>query len=118
MKRIWFATIFLLLCVGLCTGEQLYVRKVYSDINNEISKIEKYEKADDIAEGVNNIKKYWDKNNNLLFTIADHGVLDDLSTAIRSLDAKDEELKKDLTEVKSITKVFYENQKITFANIF
>lgn len=118
MKRIWFATIFLLLCIGLCTGEQLYVRKVYSDINSEISKIEKTESTAARAECVDKIKKYWDKNNNLLFAIADHGVLDDLSTAIRSLDAQDEELNKDLTEVRSITKVFYENQKITFANIF
>lgn len=118
MKRIWFAVIFMLIASSLCVGEQMYVKKVYNDLNNEISKAEEYNDFDDVLQAIKNIQKYWSDNNDLLFTIADHDVLDDLGTAIRSLDADDEDLKGTLKEIRALNSVFYENQKVTFANIF
>jgi hypothetical protein len=118
MKRIWFAVIFLIICTSLCVGEQVYIKQVYTDLNNKISSAQKYTGTDEMQTAVDNIKKYWDKNNDILFTIADHGVLDDLSAQIRSLNVKDDDIQNNLAQIKALLKVFYENQRVTISNIF
>ncbi|MFR5874939.1 MAG: DUF4363 family protein [Eubacterium sp.] len=118
MKRLWFAGIFIVIVISLCVGEQIYIEKIYSDLNNEISKAEQYESQEDLEAAIKNIQNYWDKNNDLLFAIADHGVLDDLSAEIQSLDPNDEDIESVLTDIRALNKVFYENQRISPTNIF
>lgn len=118
MKRIWFAVTFILIAISACIGEQMYVKQVYNELNSKISEAEQCETYEDLEGAVNSIQSYWDKNNDLLFTIADHGVLDDLGAEIRALDAYDEDIEGTLSELKAVNKVFYENQKVTMANIF
>lgn len=118
MKRIWFAVVFILIAAALCAGEQTYVKQVYNELNSEISRAEQYESPEDLADAIKNIQNYWDDNNDLLFTLADHSVLDDLGTSIRSLDPNDEDVKSVMAEIKALNDVFYENEKITLANIF
>lgn len=118
MKRVWFAAVFIAISISLCIGEQMYVEQVYNGLNNEISKAEQCESYEDLEAAISGIQTYWKKNNDLLFTIADHGVLDELGTGIRSLDAYDDDIEGTLSELKAVNKVFYENQKITMANIF
>lgn len=121
MKRIWFAVIFLVIAGILCVSEQYYVKNVYHDLTLKIETAQNYaekENKEQLNNSINEIKKYWDKNNELLCTIADHGVLDDLGTEINSLNADDpEEAKNSLKTSKALTKIFYENQRTSFANI-
>ena len=32
MKRVWFAVIFMILCVASCIGEQIYLTETYDEI--------------------------------------------------------------------------------------
>lgn len=118
MKRIWFAILFLALSVGLCVGEQMYSKKVYNDINSIIAEYDENGNNEDKSRTVNRIKDYWDKHNDLLFTIEESEALNELGQAISGLDPDDKDIPKSLNEIKTINKFFYENQRITAANIF
>jgi hypothetical protein len=118
MKRIWFAIAFISIITLLCVGEQKYVAKVYNDLNDEIATSLSASNQKDLSNSINSIQKYWKDNNDILFAIADHGVLDDLSAEINSLDSNNEDVKSDLSEIKSLLKVFYENQRVTISNVF
>ena len=79
MKRIWFAIVFLIVSVALCTGEQCYVKQVHGNINTRVEQaIEQLENKDkqQLKSSVKGIKEYWERYNNLLFALSDHGVLD------------------------------------------
>ncbi len=106
MKRIWIAIAFLTLAIGICTTEQIYLEKTYTTINQFVDE----GKSDEIVQ-------YWKKRNDILYAFSDHKVLDNLSEAINELDHTDDK-KKALTEVRAISKTFYENQRINFSNIF
>lgn len=121
MKRIWFAIVFLIVSVALCTGEQCYVKQVHGNIGTKVEQaIEQLENEDkqQLKSSVKGIKEYWERYNNLLFALSDHGVLDDLGAKIRTMEASDEDIAAELSEVKALNEVFYENQKISVANVF
>lgn len=121
MKRIWFAIVFLLLSVILCTGEQYYVKKVHSNIDTRVEEaIESLNSKNksQLNYSIKEIKEYWNKSNNILFCISDHGVLDDLGAQIRAVDASDEDVAGELSQIKALNEVFYENQRVTPANVF
>lgn len=121
MKRIWFAIIFLIVSVALCTGEQYYVKKVHNNIDTKVEQaIQQLENKDkqQLKSSVKGIKEYWERYNNLLFSLSDHGVLDDLGAQIRTIDAEDEDIAGELSEIKALNEVFYENQRISAANVF
>lgn len=106
MKRIWIAVVLLSISIGICTAEQIYLERTYTQINKMVDE----QNTDEIVE-------YWKKKNDILYAFSDHKVLDSLSEAIEELNyAKDK--KKALTEVRAISKTFYENQRINFSNIF
>ncbi len=121
MKRIWFAVIFLVLAVIICVSEQYYVKNVYIDLTLKIETAQDYAENNNkekLNNSISEIKRYWDNNNELLCTIADHGVLDDLGAEINALNADDpEETNNSLETTRALTKIFYENQRISFANI-
>lgn len=121
MKRIWFAIVFLIISIALCTSEQYYVKKVHNNINTKVEQaIEQLENKDkqQLKNSIKGIKEYWERYNNILFSISDHGVLDDLGARIRSIDTDDDEIAGELAEIKALNEVFYENQRISAANVF
>lgn len=118
MKRIWFAIIFLAISVGLSASEQMYVKKVYNDLNTMISEYSEYNDFADMLKGISNIEEYWDANNDLLFSIEDSNTLDDLGFAIYKLEANKANYKKTMKEIEMISRFFYRNQRVTLANIF
>lgn len=118
MKRIWIAVAFLCVSIGLCTAEQLYVQKVFNDLNVIIAQAEEYESYEELSSSVTKIKNYWDKHNDVLFALTDSDTVNELGQAIIKLDAKDEDFRQSLSELKTVNRFFYRNQRITFANIF
>ncbi len=118
MKRIWIAVAFLCISIGLCTVEQMYVQKVYNDLNSIIAQAEEYENYKELSSSVNEIKRYWDKHNDLLFALTDSDTVNELGQAITKLDAENEDFNESLAELKTVNRFFYRNQRITFANIF
>ena len=118
MKRLWFALIFLFIAAGLCFAEQYYINDFYNNLSEKISAAERYEKDGDaqLSEAISDIQDYWQKHNDLIFTLTNHGVLNDLSSEIHSLNT--ENAKEGLPKTRAFLIAFYENQRITFANIF
>lgn len=117
MKRIWFAIIFLAITIGFCVGEQIYVKKVYDDLNRQISEATEYEDFEDLVNSIVNMQMYWQKHNDILFSISYQDNLDDLSIAIKTLDPQDDDIYLKLQEVKACNFVFYENQRLSIANV-
>lgn len=118
MKRIWFAIIFLALCIGLCIGEQIYVKQVFYDLDEKISIAQQYSNKDELKNSLKEISDYWTKYNDILFALSYQSNLDDLSVAINSLNYNDDDIDTKLLELKAYSKVFYENQKLSPENIF
>ena len=118
MKRLWFALVFLSISAVLCIGEQYYINDFYRQMTYRIDTAISYGENNDsrLDEAVDEIQNYWCRHNDLIFTLTNHGVLDDLSAHIRALNKND--LGNDLNKIKAILTVFYENQRITPANIF
>lgn len=117
MKRIWFAVIFLAITMVFCAGEQIYVKKVYNDLNQQISQATEYDSFEDLVQAITNMQLYWQKNNDILFAISYQDNLNELSVAIKTLDPKDEDIKLKLAEVEACNFVFYENQRLSIANV-
>lgn len=106
MKRIWFAVIFLALSVGICATEQIYLESTYKAICSYVDNED--EKA---------IIDYWNSRNDILYAFSDHRTLDSLSEAVNELeDGEDKKIA--LNKIRAISKAYYENQRITFSNIF
>lgn len=106
MKRIWIAVVFLAISVSFCITEQFFINTSYSQIVNYIDQGD----SDKLLE-------YWGKRNDMLYAFTDHKMLDSLSDSINSLKDTDEK-EKTMIEIKAKAKTFYENQRITFSNIF
>lgn len=106
MKRIWIAIAFLTLSIGICITEQVYIHTTYNEICEYIDKKD--------TDGLYN---YWSEKNDTLYAFADHKILDSLSDSINTLKDTNEK-EKALIEIKAKAKTYYENQRITFSNIF
>lgn len=121
MKRIWFAIVFLLISIVLCTGEQYYTKKVHNSIGTKVEQaidsLNNNDKAG-LEASIKNIKACWKNYNSILFSVSDHGVLDDLGAEIRAIDIEDEDIASELSQIKALNEVFYENQRISLANVF
>ena len=63
-------------------------------------------------------QKLWENNNELLFTIANHSALNELGQRIRAMNDYSTNKQELIAEAKAWTLIFYENEKISFANIF
>lgn len=125
MKRLFIAIAFLALAFGLCTFEQITINKTYSQANSYIDRaIEQVEKQDfkGAEETCSTLDEYWDSKQQYLTAMIDHGSLDDTGVTITSLKdmAKNEsdDLEGELITAKNQIKSIYDNQKITFGNIF
>ncbi len=116
MKRIWFAVLFLLICAGICFAEQYYINDFYKGMSERIEVAAQCENKEEQNAATDEIKAYWNRHNDLIFTLTNHIVLNELSSAVRSINSHDTE--DDLILVKAWLNVFYESQKITLSNIF
>lgn len=125
MKRLYIAAAFLLLSVGLCIFEQYTVTTSYENatqiIDTAIEEVRNgnYEKA---QENCHTLQEYWSERQRYMAPIIEHGALDDASSTISALEylaeSKSDSLSDELITAKNQVKAIYENQKITFGNVF
>ncbi len=121
MKRLWFAVAFLIIAAGLCVGEQCFIKNFHSEMEQKITAAQSAAEegnTEKLKQKTDEMKMYWDKNNNLICTITNHGVPNDFGSKIKSVDADSDGVEEALAEVYGWNNVLYENQKITFANVF
>ena len=121
MKRIWFAVIFLAIATVLCIGEQCYLRTFHAEANKRITAAITAAENNDInalQKELNALKSYWAKNNNLVCTLTNHTVPDELGARIRGIRTDCDDLLFELENIRAFNDVLYENQRITLANIF
>ncbi len=121
MKRVWFAVVFLAIATALCIGEQAYIRYFHSETDKRISAaITAAEQNDTVTleKETASLQRFWAKSNNLLCTLANHTVPDELGARIRSIRTESGDLLVELESIRAFNNVLYENQRITLANIF
>ena len=119
MKRVWFAVLFIVLCVGLAAYEQVYVRNCCErmiSILGEAQQFEKEKNSELRDKKIDELQKYWKKHNDFLFVFSESGGLDDLAGHIRSL-KEAHNMKSALAETKALVKIYYENEKVSFSNV-
>ena len=120
MKRVWFAIVFILLSAGLCIFQQGYVKQSCSELVLMIEQAQEYEKAKDkenLTKKIDEIQKYWKRKNDLLFIFSEHEDIDALALNIRSL-KEAHNMKSALSETKTLVIIYYENERVTLANVF
>ncbi len=125
MKRLYVAILFLAVAVSLCIFEQYTVSSAYKEttayLNTAIEEVEKedYESAKMTCKS---LKAYWSQKQKYMAAMIDHGSLDDTSITILALDelaeSESDSLEDELITAKNQIKSIYENQKITFGNVF
>ena len=121
MKRIWFAIIFLALSAAMCVGEQIYINHTYIELSEKISAAEAALMDGDAKlykKRADDIEKTWKKKNDLLYAFGEHGALDGIAVQIRAMPYADGEEIKELHSLRAQLYAYYENERISFSNIF
>lgn len=116
MKRIRFAVCFLLIAAAACVFEQCYISDFCNNMDKKADKAIEYFEAKNekgFKKSIKEIEKYWDKKNDLLFSVSGHVLLDELSIKIHALKGKQEAI----YDVKAIVNAIYENCMIKTSNI-
>lgn len=121
MKRLWFAIIFLVVIAALCSAEQLYIEHFYREMSASISAAEEALTGGDEQEftkAQKEIENIWQQKNDLLYAVGEHHTLDGIAVQIRAMPyGKGEEIK-ELHSLRAQLFAYYENEKISFSNIF
>jgi len=121
MKRIWFAAVFLVMAAALCLTEQLYISSFHTEMDKKITA------AATAAEGKNkaeldarlkDVRAYWDGKNEILCMLSSHTLPDEIGAGIRAIYTDHPHIEEELARIRALNDVLYENQHITFANIF
>ncbi len=119
MKRIWYAVAFLLISIGICIGEQVFVKNVSQTLNNDIYKIECEINAEqNTDESIDKINADYEKFESKLEVICDNSQTIELKTnfiELKNLD--DAEKIKALAEARALVETMYKNQKLSLTNI-
>lgn len=122
MKKIYIAIVFLIICAGVCTFEQVTINKVYSQTTAIINTAMELNEKKDFKGAKNECKRLrdtWSKSYPYLSAMIDHAQLDSASAAIKSTkDINEDELNQKLIEAKNEIQILKENQSITLGNIF
>lgn len=125
MKRLYIALGFLAIAISLCIFEQYTVNAVYKEANAYIdTAIDEISKADYTGAEITckRLNDYWDKKQKYMAAMIDHGSLDDASVTINNLtdmaENESDSLEDELITAKNQIKGMYDNQRITFGNIF
>lgn len=114
MKRIWFAVIFIVICVSACFTEQIYIKNFHNELNAKIVSAEK----EPTKEKIEIIQNYYKKSSKILTAICDTERLDELNQAIKFLSDEDKEIGASLATARTISDSIYESQLISTSNIF
>ena len=120
MKRVWFAVLFIVLCLGLCVLEQIYVNNSCKELISMIEQAQIYEKEKNkqgLDAEIEEIQSYWKRKNDILFIFSEHETLDELALNIRSL-KEAHNMKSALAETKTLVMIYYENERIALSNVF
>lgn len=125
LKRLYIALIFMVISISLCIFEQYTINSTYKVanqyINTAISQLDKndYNAAKASCKQLND---YWGEKQKYMTAMIDHGSLDEASITISNLedlaDSESDDLGSELITAKNQIKSIYENQKITFGNVF
>ena len=122
MKRIWFAVIFIVLCVLACSYEQYVVKSAYEDIVSVIDKAIEADVTEEKARYCFEITEEWDKYYKKVALVTDHSILEsaDISVGDLKLQAQNgsDRLDELLTQLKSELEHIYEGSLINLSNIF
>ena len=121
MKRLWFAVIFIALCVSACAYEQYVVKSAYEDIVSVIDIATETEGADEKAEYCREIAEKWEFYYKKISLITDHSILEDADISITSLETLTQNdtdgLDDILIQTKSELEHIYESSQINLSNI-
>ena len=120
MKRIWFSVTFISIIIGLCVYEQIYVKNVADEMHNRIEAIQKADHINiELKDDIDSLQRYWDKKHMVLLLTCDHNNIDEIEVALYELEYKDDnEIKNALADAKALTKNLYDNEKLSFGNVF
>ena len=122
MKRLWFAFIFIALCVLACSYEQYVVKSAYRDIVSVIDKAIEADVTEEKAQYCFEITEEWDKYYKKVALVTDHSILEsaDISVGDLKLQAQNgsDRLDELLTQLKSELEHIYEGSLINLSNIF
>lgn len=125
MKRLYIAILFLAIAVSLCVFEQYTVNNAYKEaiqyIDNAIEGLEK-DDYDTVKSECKRLNNFWGEKQKYMTAMIDHGSLDEASVTIGSLEDlaenESDSIEEELVTAKNQLKSIYDNQKITFGNIF
>ena len=121
MKRLWFAVIFLALAGVMCCVEQTYINCFYAEMSEKISTAEAALDNNDYRlyeENTQDIEKLWSDKNDFLYAFGEHRDLDSIAVLIRSMPYDKKDAKKELRSLKAQLYAYYENERISFSNVF
>lgn len=114
MKRVWFAVVFVIICLISCFAEQIYIKDFHKELNERIIYAEKAPTDKKIEA----IQEYYKKSSKILTAICDTERLDELNQAIKYLDDKDKEIGAALATARTINDSIFESQLVSASNIF
>ena len=122
MKRLWFAFIFIVLCVLACAYEQYVVKSAYEDIVSVIDKAIEADSDEEKAQCCLEITEEWDNYYKKVTLVTNHSILEsaDISVSDLKMQAQNGSDKLDelLTQIKSELEHIYESSRINLSNIF
>lgn len=125
MKRLYAAILFLAIAISLCVFEQYTVKTAYNEASGYINTaIESLENDDynTVKSACKDLNNFWGEKQKYMTAMIDHGSLDEASITIGSLEElaenESDNLEDELITAKNQLKSIYDNQKITFGNIF
>ncbi len=123
MKRLWFAFIFLFVCVLACSYEQYVVKSAYEDMISAIDEalLEK-DSPEKKLEYCERITEIWSDRYKKITLVTDHSVIQSADVSIGSLKRLAQNgsdgLDDALIEAESELKQMYESSRINLSNIF
>lgn len=120
MKRLWFAFIFIVLCVLACAYEQYVVKSAYEDIVAVIDSAIEAGALEEKAEYCLEIAEEWGDYYKKIALISDHSMLENADISIRLLEESTDGSGLDelLLQTKSELERIYESSRINLSNIF
>ena len=122
MKRLWFAFIFIALCVLACAYEQYVVKSAYEDIAFVIDQAIESSTPGEKARYCLEIAEEWEKYYKKVTLVADHTILESADISVSELNAQaqnglGDNLDELLTQTKSELEHIYESSRINLSNI-
>lgn len=121
MKRLWFAFIFIALCVLACAYEQNVVKSAYEDVASAIDRAIDADSDEEKLRYCLEITEKWDNYYKKITLVTDHSILESADISVNELKAQAQNgsngLDEILIETKSALEHIYESSLINLSNI-